>query len=1603
MSSSIRDIFNWFTASPNSILPNSAAEKQKENSQEAAIKYFTGAIEALDFNDEKVKETYSGLVTDLELALFSALAYKSAEEHTMAEQLLPKESNDYRLRWWHILHKNGWRVFQTEVGEQGFRATAYIHDGRKQVVMAFRGTEPKEPVTFWIDWEEVVKMNIGSHGQQAWIFAQNTLLQLETEGKPISSTEIEIKPESYQITFTGHSLGAWLASVASSVLKYPGVVFDSPGAAAIVERYREGDTEKPGAILLTNYLAQPNLINTAQQYIIGCHSLQLTTAAPSRVHKWTDISAEIEYSLAQHSIDLLVATFDPNTGMPQQGSVKTIKKWPHNGAEAAKKIAAVLPPELKNSVHLICRWYFAKDVSYSEWAGLFIKLASTIPNLKKENLPQLIASVFNTITEVYAATDCDYLRMDTSEPKSLEAAFNQRFKSHYEVLDDFDLQSLPIICFTESTLAVIRDIKKYRKQGVIFPQERSYLNEIELHEGQHIRDGSKERVYIPATTGKTAVDCRREIMKSLPKLKAYLEPYKRNIIDRTRLKYEVPVLIGDQVVQRTRLLDQITNAFERKDKQSEVKIATVFALGGMGKTHLAKQFANKAYKEGRYQAVIWLDAENDLFSAYQQLAITLLGEQQVIGVEQKIWQPKLKRRLQESYGSTLFIFDGVHSCDAVDLYLQKLPATTVADVLITTRNNEAYKQYDRIPAESFNLDEARDYIRLNLADYDVSDEDAKNLAEAVDGHPLSLSYLVGYIRTNHISVIECLKRYEQQEVGLLLEAMQGHINEEQGRAMLLSLEQLTHQSELACQILDVCAFLSAEDISKELLKAYFDDVDEKTLGNALKILTQSSLLTPVRGKPGYYHTHRLLQDVARYQLKQMLDKFEKTVEKLLIFFENRLQKTAAKLTSPEVNSLDKEVIRQEHIQAKFLCHRLKKETLTTEMQEKYACLLFRLGYCFNETIRYAEARVSYEHALEIRIKIYGTDEHPAVADCLLNLGNVFYREGRYAKARKHYQQALDIGRKIYGIEEHPNVADSLFGLGNTSFKEGQYPKAKEYYKQALDLRRRIYDTDEHIKITDCLLSLGNIFYSLDRYTRARKHYQQALDIRRKIYGTDEHFTIADCLVSLGNVFYQEGHYAKASTHYQQALDIYKKIYGTYEHHKVVACLANIGNVFHRDSQYANARAYYQQVLDIEKKIYGTDEHPQIADSLVHLGNALYSEDQYVGARAYYQQALDIYKKVYGTDEHPKIAACLVYLGDAFCDDDQYADARRCYQQALDIGKKIYSTNEHSTIADCWVGLGKVFDSENRYAEAKACYQQALAIGRKVYNTNGHPKIAACLVHLGNVSAREGRYAEAREYYEEALDIRRKSHGTDLHSEIANVLMLLGRVELRMGNKKEACEDLWNAYSIFLKILGDTHPLTQRAKAILEENCPDGADDELNKGLIEKVVGSAKAEELFPFSASPMFESKAEYQHLFSGGENKNDTNDSQDIVAPLLLGGTIATTYAAYRQQQYQSQEHTSRKAYPPHGLPPEVGGIHRAFSYGQQRMTTYTANYRTPFHFFSHPTLSWATRFGGHRTGALLGGVMVLGATFYGGWKMMQPEQKESSTTQEKRGPTLS
>jgi len=411
---------------------------------------------------------------------------------------------DYKEGETRLALPDGWKLLTTASNgskTNGYFGAAYWHPEHQQVVIAHRGTDPKNFGALWTDVVGVVFKHHVSQMDSASTFAHKVVEVLR-----------EVKREkgvSFQLFFTGHSLGGWLAQIttfATEFLKTENknflksnndqdcfhphtVVFDSPGCKDMLLQMTDKlDVRLHGRSIdiehldITSYLSAPNRINTCNKHVGTVCRIFPDLSDMGLGGKHTPL-----YNLATHSMQKILQAFNPETGQvyrDEQGHLKVqvVVDWPISagilGGEEYKRF-------FEWAKHLNNYHPSTKDVSFQHMHYYPIRYQTILYDDRVNNF-NIFSEKEKEFLQCYR-----WLRQwrEFFKPKELFSVLKdiQAQEDAEKILQSFEIETGTIRCTDASALqALIPYVKRLLQ---LFPQ----IKEITKHALSS--EGVRNRVY----------------------------------------------------------------------------------------------------------------------------------------------------------------------------------------------------------------------------------------------------------------------------------------------------------------------------------------------------------------------------------------------------------------------------------------------------------------------------------------------------------------------------------------------------------------------------------------------------------------------------------------------------------------------------------------------------------------------------------------------------------------------------------------------------------------------------------------------------------------------------------------------------------------------------------------------------------------------------------------------------------------------------------------------------------------------------------------------------------------------------------------------------
>jgi tetratricopeptide (TPR) repeat protein len=375
-----------------------------------------------------------------------------------------------------VLEDQGWDLISTSPVKvkNSYFGSAYCNKDNKHIIIAHRGTQDKRD---WMSNFDLITRHLNEQQASAWNFSKRII----GEHGPI-----------YSYSFTGHSLGGWLAL--TSLYKYKdefinskkegyqdafAVTFDDPGGKELlealqprVERNYDVDVNK---LDITSYLSYPNIVNTALGHVGSVYALH-----PEMNLSWLQRKTLL-FTLKTHDTQLFLKSFYQNSGLPIQ-CVRVID-WPQVqwgfSSPSSGKTKGVL-----GYLTLAFKSWAKGEIQRGEYLGFYKYDTSSVNN--PEKLP-------------------------------VEEQFQLQHGIHYRV-EEFDEQKLPLRNMPEVGRSFLLQLSDYNNRISVIQEvvgEPVDQELAKLLENYRINAYHKEVVIDKCTSNTTARAFRDEILKYL--------------------------------------------------------------------------------------------------------------------------------------------------------------------------------------------------------------------------------------------------------------------------------------------------------------------------------------------------------------------------------------------------------------------------------------------------------------------------------------------------------------------------------------------------------------------------------------------------------------------------------------------------------------------------------------------------------------------------------------------------------------------------------------------------------------------------------------------------------------------------------------------------------------------------------------------------------------------------------------------------------------------------------------------------------------------------------------------------------------------------------
>lgn len=702
------------------------------------------------------------------------------------------------------------------------------------------------------------------------------------------------------------------------------------------------------------------------------------------------------------------------------------------------------------------------------------------------------------------------------------------------------------------------------------------------------------------------------------------------------------------LVGRSRLLTRVEHELSRTD--SRARIVVLVGLGGVGKTRLAAEVAQRA--TANRSVVWWTQARDQLALTHSlvelaaRLGLPTAGDQAQVLVE--LWH-RLGNR-----DDWLLVLD---DCPGPDLVRAVVPTLTSGRVVVTSRY-QAWGHVGRtVPVDL--LDQDQSVALLLQASGSPDRAPAGELAIELGGLSLALVQAAAYVDQTGMSLTRYLKLYQDSRLELLARALPDDYDGSVMTTWNISFAKV-EKTPGAARLLKLCAALADAPVSVDLLAETQAPVDGGPAGildvlveDAIAQLLEFSLVTRESGR---VWVHPLVRAVLWHQL----DEAERSA------LESEAQRLLIAAAPPHPDDP-----RSWTATAWWAPHALEIAARCRERDPAAAAELYAAaGHLLGAQAFLEPAR----HALEAALDCARRTNAPRIelADLMSALGVLLERLGELDGARRLQEQALALADEPGGADTSTR-ARIRRRLGTAFFCLRDLQPSLAALRQATDILDQLDDKHE---LGSTLVDLGMALEAAGRFDEARVELVRAIELLESTDGPSH----PDSIHARSVLAVVEQDLGNVSTAVQmQTAVVEAMMEHVGPHHPDTAhALDRLGYVLNLADRPAEARRAHERAIGILSTCYGAD-HVELGIPWTNVGLVLLALGAVEDADQAQERAERIFTEHLGP-HHPHTALALRRRAGVWARRGDVAAARELLDRSMAIAVAALGPDHPDVIA-----------------------------------------------------------------------------------------------------------------------------------------------------------------------------------------------------------------------------------------------------------------------------------------------------------------------------------
>ncbi|KAI1819341.1 tetratricopeptide repeat domain-containing protein [Xylaria intraflava] len=639
-------------------------------------------------------------------------------------------------------------------------------------------------------------------------------------------------------------------------------------------------------------------------------------------------------------------------------------------------------------------------------------------------------------------------------------------------------------------------------------------------------------------------------------------------------------------------------------------------MGGIGKTSLAVEYAFS--REGKFGAVFWIEAGgvSQLMSDFSHISTRLGLEtpEEAIDIESskeiaKAWLNKPRSYnpqsgVEQENDSWLLIFD---NADNLDIIAEYIPYHGNGSILVTSRDpfakNHFFTNGGGVDMEPLKTAEAAGLLqRLVISGEGGNSADEKDasfqVAKSMDGLPLAMSQMAGFIRRRQLSIREFANLYSNDDQYAIIHGVSNPIQDRRYGRTLASAYTLEELGEDAARLLQLLAFLNPDrvpedvflnPITKSTNSVQGESWTPSTFEKARYELLNSSLIKRNIQKKELW-IHRVVQAEVRARMKQehRYDIFKQAVQLLAGLWPpgDHCSQVTERWAICE-NLLP-------HLERFYQLYIDHPDWEQYEVDPTFPMLMNEVAVYLHERCFSHEGKAYLKLALRLSEKAQITQE-PLVSDMHLTMGALANETNDAQTCLDHNVICLALRRAEAARTGQADLrlafAHSQMGIAYMMVKK--FALATEYFQQSVELLKIIEADVDDYGFPVC--NLGLAYWIQGELDDAEKTLMDLLAQREAAFGKLDtvSYKTGRVLQALGNVkaskamsLDERGDEERAKKYWDESLEIhmnclkqYEATLGKFAHRTADAC-HKLAEHYIRLKQHTLAQDYLDRALSI---------------------------------------------------------------------------------------------------------------------------------------------------------------------------------------------------------------------------------------------------------------------------------------------------------------------------------------------------------------------------------------------------------------------------------------